>query len=343
MKQTNDKRIIGVCLIGAGRAGMIHARNFKSKVPGARIAAVADPSVQACREACEELEIDKGYQDYREALADADIHAVVVVAPTKFHRDIVVNCANAGKHILCEKPMAMLVSECDEMIEAASKNGVKLQIGFMRRFDESFQKAKEAIERGAIGDIVHIRSLTRGPSKPQEWMYDINISNGPLAEVNSHDIDCVRWLAGSEIASLYAIAGNYRNKEVKDRYPDFYDNVVMTGEFQNGVQFTIEGAQYARYGYDARVEVLGTTGVVFIGRSDAYHLKIVSAEEGTSSPFITSWTTLFKNAYLEEDVQFIKCIQNDTAPMVTGEDGRMAVAIVKAGNESIRQKAIIKL
>jgi myo-inositol 2-dehydrogenase/D-chiro-inositol 1-dehydrogenase/scyllo-inositol 2-dehydrogenase (NAD+) len=229
------------------------------------------------------------------------------------------------------------------MISAAKKNNVKLQVGFMRRFDESFQKAKEAIQSGAIGDIVHIRSLTRGPSKPQKWMYDIEISNGPLAEVNSHDIDCVRWLAESDIESLYAIAGNYRNKEIAADYPDFYDNVVMSGTFKNGIQFTIEGAQYVGYGYDARVEVLGTKGVVFIGRTDAYHLKVVSEVSGTNTPFITSWTTLFKDAYLEEDIRFIECILSDTAPKVTGEDGKMAVAVVKAGNRSIKEKAIIKL
>lgn len=336
-------KTINVCLIGAGRAGMIHARNFKSKVPGALITAVVDPSEQACQAACEELEINRYYLDYQEALKQDDIDAVVVVSPTKFHRDIVVNAARAGKHILCEKPMAMTVDECDDMIKAAASSNVKLQIGFMRRFDESFQKAKEAIDSGAIGDVVHIRSLTRGPSKPREWMYDIEISNGPLAEVNSHDIDCVRWLAESDIDSLYAIAGNYRNREIAEQYPDFYDNVVMSGTFENGIQFTIEGAQYAKYGYDARVEVLGTKGVIFIGRTDAYHLKIVSEEQGTSTPFITSWTTLFKDAYLEEDIQFVQAILDDTTPKVTGEDGKKAVAVVKAGNRSIKEKIIIKL
>ena len=343
MKVVTMEKTVNVCLIGAGRAGMIHARNFKSRVPNARIIAVADPYKDACLTACDELEIDRYYTDYKEVLKQDDIHAVVVVSPTKFHKDIVVDCANAGKHILCEKPMAMTVQECDDMNEAASKNNVKLQVGFMRRFDESFQKAKEAIASGAIGEIVHIRSLTRGPSKPREWMYDIEISNGPLAEVNSHDIDCVRWLAESDIESLYAIAGNYRNREIAEAYPDFYDNVVMTGTFKNGIQFTIEGAQYVGYGYDARVEVLGTKGVVFIGRTDAYHLKIVSEANGTNTPFITSWTTLFKDAYLEEDIQFIQCIINDTVPKVTGEDGKMAVAVVKAGNRSIKEKAIIRL
>lgn len=108
---------------------------------------------------------------------------MIIACPTKFHKEITVAAANAGKHIFCEKPMAMNEEECDEMIEAAEKNHVKLQIGFMRRFDESFQEAKKMIEIGEIGEVVSVKSHTRGPSKPKEWMYDISISNGPLGEV----------------------------------------------------------------------------------------------------------------------------------------------------------------
>jgi predicted dehydrogenase len=334
---------INVCLIGAGRAGMIHALNFKNRVNGGRIAAVADPVESACQRAHEALEIDKHYTDYRKALEQEDINAVVVASPTKFHKEIVVNAACAGKHILCEKPMAIDEAECDEMIEAAERNGVILQLAFMRRFDASFMEAKKAIDSGAIGDIVHIRSLTRGPSKPHEWMYDIEKSNGPLAEVSSHDIDCIRWLAGSELKEIYAVAGNYRNREIADTWPDFYDNVVMTGRFANGVLATIEGAQYVKYGYDARVEVLGTDGVIHIGKQDAYGFKIINKDNGSHTPFISSWSELFKQAYLAEDIHFTDCVRTGKTPRVTGLDGKMAVCIVNAGNRSIKENRIIQL
>jgi len=268
---------------------------------------------------------------------------VVIATPTKYHRDIVVAAANVKKHILCEKPMAMNEAECDEMIAAAEKNNVILQLGFMRRFDESFMAAKEAIDRGDIGDIVHIRSLTRGPSKPQEWMYDIEKSNGPLAEVNSHDIDCVRWLAGSNLKQVYAVAGNFRNKEIAAQWPRFYDNVVLSGTFENGVLATIEGAQYVKYGYDARVEVLGTEGVIHIGRQDAYGYQVINAQSGIHTPFVRSWTTLFSQAYLGEDIHFVGCILHNERPKVTGVDGKMAVKIVNAGNLSIRENRIVTL
>ncbi len=338
----NSKKI-GVCLIGAGRAGMIHANNFKNKVNNAYMAAVVDAVEEVAVSAARELEISHYYTDYKQILNDSAIGAVVVVSPTNLHRQIVIDCANAGKHIFCEKPMAMNASECDEMITVCKQNNVKLQIGFMRRHDESFIRAKEIIDSGAIGDVVLIRSCTRGPSKPRPWMYDLKKSNGILAELNSHDIDCVRWLAGSEIKSVYAIGGNYRNKEVAAEYPDYYDNVVMSGVFENGVQYSIDGAAYVQYGYDAKVEVVGTKGVLQVGRSDKQFLKCTTVENGTATPFINSWMTLFRDAYLEEDCHFIDCILSGKDPKVTGHDGKMAVRIVEIGNQSIAENRIIEL
>ncbi|MGE5494271.1 MAG: Gfo/Idh/MocA family oxidoreductase [Burkholderiales bacterium] len=336
-------RCVGICIIGVGRAGMIHARNFQFNIANARVVSVSDSSEEACKAACQELQIDSYYLDYKEAIKDKNVDAVVVVAPTKLHCDIVTACAKAKKNVFCEKPMAVTVQECESMIKACSDNNVKLQLGFMRRFDKSMMKAREAIKSGVIGDIVHIRSITRGPSKPREWMYDISVSNGPLAEVNSHDIDCIRWITDSEFDFIFANAGNYRNPEIREKYPDFYDNVVMCGKLKNGVQFTIEGAQYVQYGYDVRVEVLGTKGVMSIGRSDADDVKVVRNDRQNSSEFIHSWIDLYKEAYLEEDKHFINSILNDTEPKVKGHDGKMAVKVVQAGNESISTSRVIKL
>ncbi|MBT3320338.1 MAG: Gfo/Idh/MocA family oxidoreductase [Clostridia bacterium] len=331
-----------ICLVGAGRAGMIHAVNFRSRIQNADLTAVVDPVEDAAKAACKTLEIDKYYLDYKQAVEDEDIDAFVVVSPTKYHRDIVVACAQAGKHILCEKPMGITESECDDMIAAAQQNNVKLQIGFMRRHDGSFMQAKLAVDNGEIGEVVMIKSLSHGPSKPHEWMLDIEKSNGVLAEIGSHDIDTVRWFAGSELKSLYAVAGNYKNKDIADKYPDYYDTVLMTGTFENGVQASVDAASYSQYGYDARVEILGTEGIIHIGKKDAYNMQIIKKDKSINSTFIDSWRTLFKDAYLREDEHFIDCVLNDKEPQVTGLDGKMAVKIVKAGNESIKQKQIVK-
>jgi myo-inositol 2-dehydrogenase/D-chiro-inositol 1-dehydrogenase/scyllo-inositol 2-dehydrogenase (NAD+) len=337
------KETIGLCLIGAGRAGMIHARNFSSRVPHARMVAVSDVMEESAGKAAEELGLKVWYTDYRKALESGDVDAVIVVTPTKFHHDIVIEAAEAKKHIFCEKPMAMNREECRRMIDAAEKNQVKLQIGFMRRFDANFRRARELIDSGAIGPVVMVKSLTRGPSTPQEWMYDLEKSNGPLAEVNSHDIDTLRWITGSEVESLHAIAGNYRCDAARARYPDFYDTVLMNLKMRNGMMGSIDGAQGVQYGYDARVDILGTCGSVQIGGLAGSTTVAYTREHRSHGDVVRSWTGLFHEAYVNEDISFVEAIRNGTEPEVGGKDGMMAVDIVRAGNESIRSGSIVRL
>jgi predicted dehydrogenase len=334
---------LGIAVIGSGRAGMIHARNFASRVEGARLVAMVDPVEAARTAALAELGLDRGYPDYKQALADPAVQAVVVVTPTAFHKDIVVAAAQAGKHVLCEKPMAMTAPECEAMIAACDAGKVKLQLGFMRRFHKDFIAAKQALDSGAIGDLVLVKSLTRGPSVPQPWMYDIAKSNGPLAEVNSHDIDTLRWFAGDDFAEVYAIGGNYRCPEARAEHPDFYDNVAMTIRFARGAQGMIDGAQGVGYAYDARLEVLGTKGVLFVGALQASSLTVVGPRSELVQPAVRSWRDLFSDAYLEEDRAFVGCIREDRAPSPSGRDGLEAVKAVNAGNRSIASGAPVKI
>ncbi|WP_343084057.1 Gfo/Idh/MocA family oxidoreductase [Blautia producta] len=335
--------MIGVCLVGAGRAGMIHARNFASRIPGVKMTAVADTMEDSAKRAAEELDGIYYTTDYKQALQRPDVDAVIVVTPTKYHIDVVLEAARAGKHVLCEKPMAMNPEECRCMIEAAKEHHVKLQIGFMRRFDKNFRRAKEILDSGVIGDVVTVKSLTHGPSTPREWMYDIEKSNGPLAEVNSHDIDTLRWLTGSEVVSLHAMAGNYRCREALEKYPDFYDTVLMNVRMKNGTIGNIDGAQGVSYGYDSRVDIVGTKGNIQIGGLQSGTTMTYTKEAGLSGDVVRSWMDLFENAYLNEDISFINCIEKDTEPEVTGYDGMKAVEIVRAGNESIKTGSIVEL
>lgn len=334
---------IGLGLIGAGRAGMIHARNYRASVPHAYLAAVADPCEENVQAAQKELEIEKGYADYRKLLEDEEIDAVIIVTPTKYHCEIAIEAAEKGKHILCEKPMAINVQECELMEEAARKHHVILQLAFMRRFDSAFIEAKKVVESGDIGDVVMVRSNTRGPSIPKPWMYDIGKSNGPLAEVNSHDIDTLRWFAKSEFQTVYAIGGNYRCPEARQEFPDFYDNVVLAAKFENGIQGMIDGAQGVLYGYDARTEILGTKGCIFLGKTQEKAITVCRNDMRKYEEYTNSWKFLFKDAYLEEDMDFADCILNERQPKVTGHDGKMAVQVVNAGNQSITSGQIICL
>ena len=338
------KNNLKICVVGAGRAGLIHAENFAGRVPGAQLAAICDPDGQAGRAAIKRFGAGKWYKSHTDALEDRGIDAFIVVTPTKYHRNIAVDLAKDGRHVLCEKPMAMTPGECDDMIAAADNGGVVLQIGFMRRFDESYIKAKETLERGVIGDVVMVRSNTRGPSEPQPWMYDLAASNGPLAEVNSHDIDSLRWFTAGEFDSIYAIGGNYRSPAAKTEFPDFYDNVILAAGMNNGAQGMIDGAQGVGYAYDARVEILGVKGCIFIGRTqDAAVVTCTAAANNADYPLVKSWQQLFREAYLAEDIAFCDSIRSGTQPRVTGRDGKMAVLAVAAGNRSIREKQAIKL
>jgi myo-inositol 2-dehydrogenase/D-chiro-inositol 1-dehydrogenase/scyllo-inositol 2-dehydrogenase (NAD+) len=336
------KETIGLGLIGAGRAGMIHARNFASRVPHAKMIAVSDVAEEAAKNAAAELGCVP-YTDWRELLANSGVDAVIVVTPTKFHHAIVIEAAQAKKHILCEKPMAMNKEECRRMNEAAAVNGVNLQIGFMRRFDANFRRAKELVDSGAIGQVVTVKSLTHGPSIPQEWMYDIGKSNGPLAEVNSHDIDTLRWFTGSDAESLYAIAGNFRCEGARSQYPDFYDTVLMNVRMKNGMLGNIDGAQGVQYGYDARVDITGTNGHIEIGGLAGSTTLLYSKDKQFQGDTVKSWTNLFYEAYVNEDVSFVESIRNGRPPEVSGIDGMAAVDIVRAGNESIRTGQIVRL
>jgi predicted dehydrogenase len=239
--------------------------------------------------------------------------------------------------------MAMTVEECQEMNRAVQEHGVVLQVGFMRRFDDGFQAAAEAIERGDIGPVVQVKSLTHGPSVPQPWMYDLKASNGPLAEVNSHDIDTLRWFTGSDFQEVYAVAGNYRCPEARERFPDFYDNVSMVARFRNGMQGFIGGAVAVGYGYDSRVEVLGTRGLLSVGRQE-HHATVTCTPEGQiRRPFVKSWRNLFMEAYAEEDRDFARAVADHRPPRVSGRDGMMAVQVVEAGNRSIREGRPVSL
>lgn len=328
---------LGIGIIGSGRAGMIHARNFARLVPGARIAALTD-TVPAAREAASrELDGATAHPDFHALLDDPAVHAVVIAAPTALHREIAVAAARAGKHIFCEKPMAMRPEDCRAMVDAADLAGVVLQIGFMRRFDASFRAARARVDAGEIGDVVLVKSCTHGPTYPKPWMFDLKQSNGPLAEVCSHDIDTLRWFTGAEFTEVYALAANYRTPDARTEFPDFYDQVLLSARFTNGAQGCITGAQGVQYAYDSRVEIVGTHGLITIGTLQAGTTIICTRDKELRQPSVVSWTSLYRDAYLAEDIEFIAAINEGRPASVTGHDGLAAVAVVNAGNQSITE------
>jgi predicted dehydrogenase len=328
---------IRFCLIGAGRAGMVHAMNVSKNIKNAELTALVDSNKKVLEERGAEFGVSHLYTDLSDALSGDMCDAVIIVTPTFTHRDIAVRCAEAGKHIFCEKPMAVHVDDARNINEAANKNRVKLQIGFMRRFDPSFIHAKRIIESGEIGDVMIIKSVGRGPGLPPPWSYDVSESNGLLGEVNSHDFDSTRWLAGSEYKRIYAEAINRKVPKLKKEFPDFYDNAVCTVRFENGVIGTIDGTCPADYGYDARTEIVMTHGLISIGETRGEAFLTCDVNGVIQESAFKSWRNRFRDAYIDEMRSFITSVLEDRSTLVTGEDGIAAVEAVVAGNESIRR------
>ncbi|MEW5958450.1 MAG: Gfo/Idh/MocA family oxidoreductase [Chloroflexota bacterium] len=327
---------IRVCLVGAGRAGMVHAQNFRWRVPHARLVAVVDANLERARQAAAELELGPaGFATLEQALDAGHFEAVVIVTPPFSHAELSVAAAQAGKHVLCEKPMALTLAECDRVLAAVSAAGVIFQMAFMRRFDPPFVAAKQQIDEGLIGRPLVVRSLTRGPGPLPAWVHDMRQSNGVLGELASHDFDAIRWLTGGNYRRVFAQAGAFKTPQVRTEYPDFYDTAIVSLELDNDSFGTVEAVCPADFGYDARAEVIGSKGVLMIGELRETAVTRVTRQEGLRAPHFLFWPARFEKAYLNEDAHFIECIRHQQQPAVTGLDGRLAVEVVLAANHSI--------
>ena len=328
---------VRICLVGAGRAGEVHGDVYYNFIPHSEIVSVFDINIEKAKNLATKYKIDEEhvFNNYEDALSYCDFDAAVITTPTFTHCLYTEMSARKKVNVFSEKPMAITLEDCDKMIDICSKEKVKLQLGFMRRFDIGFQRAKKIIENGEIGEPIIIKSVGRGPGLPGKWAFDIKNSNGNLAEVNSHDFDSVRWLSGSEYKKVYAVAKNSKNHDIGREYPLFYDNATVSATMQNEIFGLIDSVCPCDYGYDARVEVVGTKGVLFIGSIDEHTTITCTREKGINSPQVLSWKKRFHDAYIAEDRHFIDCIINNNEPVVTGDDGKHAVSVVIAANKSI--------
>lgn len=328
---------VKICVIGVGRAGTLHTQNYLNHIPKAELVAVVDTVAAQLQKVIRELKGKvKGFTSLTEAIEKVDFDAIAIATSTFTHANFIEEAASLKKHIFCEKPLAVTQEECRRIIKAVGTSKVKFQIGFMRRYDPAFKEAKRKIEEGLLGEIILIKSTGRGPGLPPEWAWDIQKSNGMLAEVNSHDFDSIRWLVGSKFKRVYAEAGNFKTPEVKQRFPDFYDNAVVTARFENGVMGVVDSSCPAGYGYDARVEILGSKGIMQIGELKNKGVILCTQEEGIRSSAYRSWPERFAEAYLAEDRAFIDAILEDQNPSPDVYDGVRTVEVVLAANRSIK-------
>jgi predicted dehydrogenase len=335
---------VRVCLVGAGRAGKVHANSLVHHIPLARLACIVEAVPETLNEAGDQFGVETRFASLEAALDWGQFEAVVITTPTFTHTSLAVMAAQAGKHILLEKPMALTLAQCDDIIAAAEHNGVHLQLGFMRRFDPEFEAAYGRIQAGEIGQPMLIKSLTHGPGLPPAWARDLKTSNGMLAEVNSHDWDCVRWLMSSNPQRVYAEVANFKGAARGVDTPNFYDNVLVNIRFESGGLGSISGVCPCEYGYDARVEIVGERGIMQIGEMQGQAVVVcTNRDQGLISPIYRTWPQRFAWGYIREMQHFVHCIQSDTPPRVGGEDGRWAVAGVLAGTRSFLESRPVTL
>jgi len=335
---------IRVCLVGAGRAGKVHANSLANHVPGAKLVGIVDQHPPALRSTGDQFGIDARFATLEAALDAVEFDAVVITTPTFTHSFLAVTAAEAGKHIFLEKPMALTLAECDAIIAAARRNAVFVQLGFMRRFAPEFVAAAERIQAGEIGRPMIIKSLSHGPGLPPPWALDLKTSNGMLAEVNSHDWDCVRWLMGSNPERVYVEVANFKGEARGVDTPNFYDTVLVNLRFENGSLGSISGVCPCDYGYDSRVEIVGERGIMQIGDMQGQAVVVCTdRDHGLVTPIFRTWPERFAWGYIREMEHFIHCIHTGTPPKVGGEDGRWAVASVLAGTRSFLEERPVYL
>ena len=330
---------VNVGVIGAGRIGRIHARNLKFQIPGAKLLAIADVIAESAQTVADELEIPLCEQNYHRLLENGDIQAVVICSSTDTHAQIMMEAAEANKHIFCEKPIALEMDKIDRALAAVGKAKVKLQVGFNRRFDPSFQRAKELVESGKIGVPQLLRISSRDPQPPP--LDYIKVSGGLFLDMMIHDFDMARYLLGEEVTELMATGTCLIDSAIGECGD--VDTAVVLLKFQSGALGTIDNSRQAVYGYDQRIEVFGSKGSVVVENKTPTEVTIHSADAIQSDKPLHFFLERYQEAYLAEMNQFITCVLEDQKPPVGGGDGKISVAMGYAAMESVVTGTFVKV
>lgn len=328
----STSKIIRLGLIGAGRMGSFHGQTAAMHIPGACLAAIADPTPGQAAHLAAELGVQQVYTDPQQLLDDPEIDAVLIAAPARSHAELVISAARAGKGVFCEKPMAITLDEADRAIATAADARVPLQVGFNRRFAKSFRAAHLDVVAGRIGTPQLLRSLTRdpalnNPAASPQWVI--------FLETLIHDFDTLRYLnPGAEAVEVFVMADALIAPDYKAK--GLLDTAVVTIRFDNGAIATAEASFQAVYGYDVRGEVFGSAGMLTMGSLNDSDLVRYLAN-GIQADTQRMDTDLLREAYVAELNHFVDCLRTGKKPLASGEDARAALAIARACIESFQQ------
>lgn len=322
---------LGVGVLGVGEMGRRHADNVRRLVPEARLVAVADAAAGRARQVATELEIDNSFSSLEEMLECKGVDAVLISTPDKFHARSIEIAATTGKDILCEKPIALNLPDAHRALQAVSRAKVRLQIGFMRRYDPAYAAAMKRVEAGEIGDPVIFKSMGRDKDIPPLAAYESGVNGMVFYNNTIHDFDLARWLMRDEVSEVQSYTTVAIRPEVA-RYGDVVASVVNL-KYEHGAIGNIESYVQAIYGYDVRTEIVGSKGSIFVGSLEKTPATFLSAAGG-SHILADHFLSRFADAYLAEVVDFVHNMLHDRPPQVTGEDGLKALEIAVAAEAS---------
>ena len=331
-------RKIKIAVIGTGRMGSVHTRNIARLIPEADLVAVCDIRLEVAQAVADELGIQRVVKDYHDLLDDPEIEAILIASSTDTHAFIMKDVAMAGKHIFCEKPLALELDKIDEALEVVEKTGVKLQVGFNRRFDKSFQKVREIVTSGEIGRPCILRITNRDPDFPA--MEFLRVSGGIFLDLAIHDFDMVRFQLG-EVVEVYAAGGVLVEPKLNE-FGDIDTDVVIL-KFANGAVGTIDNSRKAVYGYDQRLEVFCSNGTA-LANNEAETTIMKGNQQGFLSakpPYF--FMQRYAPCYVDEVHRFIECVRDDTPTPTSGVDGRAAVVLGYAAWKSLRENRPVKV
>jgi scyllo-inositol 2-dehydrogenase (NAD+) len=319
---------------GVGAMGARHAANLRRLIAGAELVGVADADRARADTVAKELEIATACGSIDELVQRKDIEAVVIASPGKFHASDVATAAAAGKHVFSEKPLGLNLGELDAALAAVAKANVLFQVGHMRRYDPAYVDAAKRIQAGEIGVPVIFKAVGRDCDPPPITYFSSGLNANLFLDSAIHDFDLARWLMGDEVTEVQSYCSNKTMPELK-QYNDV-EACVVNLRYQAGAVGNVECYRQACYAYDIRTEVIGSKGTIQIGTLRHTPVTVMTSA-GMNDKGITHWLDRFSDAYLAEMIDFVDSVRAGRQPKVSGDDGRRAVAMGVAAEQSYRE------
>ncbi|HEX2727003.1 MAG TPA: inositol 2-dehydrogenase [Beijerinckiaceae bacterium] len=323
-------------LLGAGRIGRIHGGNIAAH-PDAQLVAVADASFEAASSLAQAT--GAAVQDIDAVLGSDEVDAVVICTPTDMHADLIERAARAGKAIFCEKPISLNSERTRACLEVAQETGAKLMIGFNRRFDPSFAALRERIRDGEIGKVELVTILSRDPSPPPTDY--LSRSGGLFRDMMIHDFDMARFLLGEEVVEVHAVASCLVDPAI--RAAGDVDTAAVMMKTASGKIAQISNSRRATYGYDQRIEVHGSLGLLSAGNRRTTTVELANAGGYSRDPALPFFLERYAEAYRAELDAFVTGVLGGRALSPTGEDGLKAQRLADAATAAARTGKAMRL